>query len=316
MTRTLTLLLAFVIATFGIRSLMIISANQRMPEEIASRGKRDRSVLQAKMQKRKLELVAEYDRKKHLATGKDAYQRIFNTPDQSISTLIERLTEESFPEEWDVDIRVEEFTHFIMLVYLPQNYARVEIEQIVPYLKPILQYSQDWLTDVAVYDSTHTSYLFLDKAALKDISGGRPLSKEALTLAQQRGKQFSRFNSTIIQCERRESHLYVPTEIFGPDGFATCWMLLDTGASMTMISESVWSQTEKGYLRSARHESFRTANGMREFPVIYRSVSAEGDRRRKIEVCVGDINLLGMNYFDGLKFIVSSSDACIYVWEE
>ena len=316
MTKILTFLLVCVMAIFGIRSFRVLLANDLKSEEILSNGKRDRRVLQVEIQKREFELIQEYDRKKHLATGKDVYERIFNTPDQSISTMIKRLAQESLPRGWGAEVRVEEFTHFILLVYLPRQYPRVALEQITPDLKPVLKYSKQWLTDVAIYDATRTSYLFLEEAALRDIEEGKPLSSEASAQAQRRGEAFGRFNSTVIRCKTEGTHFWIPTEISGPEGGTTCMMLLDTGASKTMISRDVLSKTGVPDFAMVRQEEFRTASGTTRFPVVKRWVSTEGHYGKEIDVCVGPSNLLGMNYFEGLKYIVSSADACVYVWKE
>jgi predicted aspartyl protease len=53
-------------------------------------------------------------------------------------------------------------------------------------------------------------------------------------------------------------------------------------------------------------------------PIVYREVNIEGFRK-KIKVAVSqndEINLLGMNYFEGMKYIIDPQNACIYMWEE
>jgi hypothetical protein len=53
-------------------------------------------------------------------------------------------------------------------------------------------------------------------------------------------------------------------------------------------------------------------------PIVYREVDIGGFSRR-IEVAVNqrdELNLLGMNYFYGMKYIVDPQNACIYIWEE
>jgi hypothetical protein len=41
--------------------------------------------------------------------------------------------------------------------------------------------------------------------------------------------------------------------------------------------------------------------------------------KRNIEVAVNNtdnMNLLGMNFFEGFEYIIDAGDACIYVWKK
>jgi predicted aspartyl protease len=68
----------------------------------------------------------------------------------------------------------------------------------------------------------------------------------------------------------------------------------------------------------APQRSFNTANGYLRCPVINRSIGI-GDMKRNIEVAVNNtdnMNLLGMNFFEGFEYIIDAGDACIYVWKK
>jgi predicted aspartyl protease len=132
------------------------------------------------------------------------------------------------------------------------------------------------------------------------------------------GKSFNMFNSTKIQCETYESHLIVPFEVSGASGTVSSRALLDTGASTTMISSELINMTGSADLVYAPQRSFNTANGYLRCPVINRSIGI-GDMKRNIEVAVNNtdnMNLLGMNFFEGFEYIIDAGDACIYVWKK
>jgi CBS domain containing-hemolysin-like protein len=143
--------------------------NATTPNRVRAEESQKRNRAEAEYQKKLRELEEEYEQKKHLATGKTVFDRIYNTQDQSIIELIQRISKEALPNSWSSEVKVEEFTHFILLIYLPHNSQQAEPEQIVSQLAPIVEYCGWLLTDVAVFDQTHKSYLFFDKSMLDKI---------------------------------------------------------------------------------------------------------------------------------------------------
>ena len=312
--------LIFIIAllVLGIETLYLVQRNTATPDRIKVEASQNRNRLSLKFKQRLRELERDYEKKKNLATGKTVFDRIYNTQDQSIVDLIMRISREALPEEWSVSVKVEEFTHFILLIYPPHNAQQIPTEKIVSYLRPILNYCGWLLSDVAVFDRTHKGYMFFDKPMLLEIKKNRKLSQLMLDRAEKHGQSFIRFNSVTIEGEKHGSHLVFLLEVAGIKGVVSCLALFDTGASITMLSNRVVSTTGSDNLQNAPRRSFNTANGRMSCPIVTREVNV-GGFRKGIEVAVNqrdEINLLGLNFFEGLNYIVDFQKSAIYVWEK
>lgn len=315
LTKLLVTVFLVALVVWGIEVLYFIFKNEIEPRRILRQEKHKREVIALEHKKALSELETKYEREKYVATGATVFDRVFNTQDQSISELITRIAEEVLPEEWSCEVRTEEFTHFILLIYLPINSQKPSIEQVLSCLKPITEYCKDYLSDVAVFDDKRKSYLFFDAPLLARIRDKKELSKEKLRLAEEQGATFTRFNSVTIECERYESHLVLPVEV---GGVVACRALFDTGASTTMLSSEIISETGGENLQNAPRQTFNTVNGTISCPIVKRQVNI-GGIRKDIVVAVNqrdELNLVGMNFFEGMSYIVDSPNACIYVWEK
>ena len=299
-------------------SIYLMQENTAIPDRIKNTEDKNRKQMEVEYQQKIKKLQWEYTRKKHLATGETVFDRVYNTQGQSIVELIQRLADEALPKDWSSEVKVEEFTHFILLIYLPHNSQNLPSEKIASYLGPILEHGGWVLTDVAIFDRTHSSYLFFDKALLDEIRDRRQLSNNAITHAEEQGRSFTQFNSTIIECEKQDSHLFVPIEVAGPTGVNTAYALLDTGASTTTLSYEIVSSTGSDDLQNVPRRGFNTAMGMASFPIVSREINV-GGIRKSIEIAVNqkdDINLLGVNFFDGMDYLVDFQNSAIYVWKK
>ena len=161
--KILIILLLVALVVWGIQSLYILYSNASAPSQIERQAETDRRMQRVEFQNRERKLNNEYSQKKYLATGKTVFDRIFNTKDLTLVELIQRMAAEAFPKNWNCDVRVEEFTKLILLVYLPNNLDRIRAGEIASYIIPIVKYCSWCLSDVAVFDSKHKSYLFFDR---------------------------------------------------------------------------------------------------------------------------------------------------------
>ena len=317
-TKKLGICLFLALIVWGIEALYLLQRNVSVPAKISSEAKRKQWSIAAGYQSKERKLREEYDRKKYQATGKTVYDRIFNTPNQSIVELIQRIAKESLPASWDSEVKVEEFSHFILLIYLPHNSGRVPASKVAAYLGPVLKYCDSYISNIAVFDRTHKAYLFFDKDILEKVKDNKGLGSQIEDKIATQGDSFTRFNSVVIQCEKQDSHLFLPVEIIGPIGVKACYMLFDTGASVTTISEEIARSTGRDNLATAPTKSFNTANGWMSCSIVHRKVNV-GGFYRDIEVAVNkrdELNLLGMNYFEGMDYIVDFQNSCIYAWEK
>jgi len=299
-------------------AIYFVQQNAATPDRLKAEENQKRSRATLEYRQKLRELEQEYDKKKHFATGATVYDRIYNVKNQSIIELIQRISDEALPKSWPFDVKVEEFTHFILLIYLPHNSKQLAPKQIASYLDPILQYCGWLLKDVAVFDKTHKCYLFFDKKILKKINKKEKLSKRLLTHVERQGKSFTQFNSVTIECEKYKSHLFLPIEVTGSGGIVTCNALLDTGASTTTLNSNVVTKTGFDNLQNVARRKFSTANGVMSCPIVTRIINI-GGVRKSIEIAVNQkdkINLLGVNFFKGVDYIVDFQNSAIYIWEK
>jgi predicted aspartyl protease len=171
---------------------------------------------------------------------------------------------------------------------------------------------------VAVFDRRHKSYLFFDRTLLDQVQSGAALSREMIQLAERQGCAFTRFNSLTVTCEKYESHLLLPMEISGAKGVVACRALLDTGASITMVPAEIIVQTGWESLQSAPRRTLSTVNGTISCPIIRREVNI-GGIRKTIDVAVNEqdaLALVGMNFFQGMDYIVDFGNSAVCVWEK
>jgi predicted aspartyl protease len=319
LTKVLSLLLAAALVVWAVEALWLVNQNTNLQTHIRTQAAQARSRIELEHKQKLREVEHGHESKKHLATGDTVFDRIFNAQDQTISDMINRISQEALPREWSFDVKTEEFTHFILLVYLPHNLQQPTLEQITASLHPIVEYCGEYLTDISVFDKAHKSYLFFDKSMLAQLKAKEPLTPATLELATRQGTAFTRFNSVTVDCRKFESHLLVPIEIIDPNGgVIECDALLDTGASITMLSSEIISKTGQENIHTLPQRVFSTVNGTISCPIVRREVSI-GGVRRNIEVAVSQqdtLALVGMNYFDGMDYIVDFGQSAIYMWEK
>jgi len=316
--KLLTILLIGALAVWGGQALYLVHENKSAPDRIRDEETQKRTLLKVEYAQKLRELEREYGRKKYLATGDTVFDRIFNTQNQTVIDLVKRISQEVLPDGWLSDVKVEEFTHFILLVYLPHNSEPPPIGQISSALQPIMKYCSWCLSDVAVFDRRHKSYLFFDKLLLTQLESDKPLSTRMTELARKQGASFTRFNSVTIECDKHESHLVVPIEIGGPNGAKSCRALFDTGATMITLPTKIIAATGSDDLQTATRRTFKTMNGTISCPIVKREVNI-GGLRKEIEVAVDQrdgIPLVGMNFFEGMDYIVDFGQSNLYMWEK
>jgi len=269
-------------------------------------------------QKEKNILAGEHEKNKYLATGKTVYDRIYNRQNQTITGVIKSLAEEVFPDRWKCTVGVEEFNSFILFVHSMGRKDDVTVSMITEYLTPLVTYAHLYLKNVAVFDRNHKCFLFFDKTALQIVAASGVLNSETISKIKQTGKEFTRYNSVEISCKHIEGHLYVQATVSGQDGIYECLMMLDTGASMTIISADLAQKTGHENLHMIRKELFSTVKGTLACPIVRRTLVA-GSIEITEPVAVNeedDTNLLGMDFFKGKNYTIDSLSSCIYIWSE
>jgi len=269
-------------------------------------------------EKEKKKLLDEFDKNKYLATGKNAYERIYNNKQSDIVDLIQKLALEAFPNNWKTDVKVEEFTNFILLVQVDIKSNEPVVTDIIKYLVLVLDHSGGYLKNVAVYNKKHQCCLFFDEDVLFKIIKNQNLSKNTINEAKRKGEGFSRYNAIKIDFQEKYGHIFIPVIVVGEYGSYETIMMLDTGASMTVISLELAQKTGYEDLNNISRRTFSTANGLMTCPIVQREIVI-GDLDKKQAVAVNledDSDLLGVDFFESREYIIDSTSKCIYIWNK
>jgi len=313
------LFLIFVVLCIAlvVEIVVVRSTNKSKPAEIIRKSELLCKKLDIEYKQKKRDVEIDYKQKRYVASGKTAYDRIFNAKQDTPEALIKELATEAFPPEWKTEVRVEEFTHFILLVHIPYEAGAIPFEQLEIKLNNVQPYLVFLSLNIAIFDKYHKCSLFFDESDINTFHNGS-LSATQIETLKERGRKFTKFNSITVVCEKAEGHLFVPIDITGNKGYETCYALLDTGASVTVLSKKLIQKTGDEILDRMQTRQFETANGLIVCPIVHRELDLAGFRKN-IDVAVGvneEQNLLGMNYFKGLQYIIDPQYSCIYLWSE
>lgn len=274
-------------------------------------------VIEVKKAQEKKKLRDNFEQSKYLATGKNVYERIYNTQGQRIITLISRLSREVFPEDWKSEVKVEEFTNFILLIQPKTGRDKPSVNYVAKYIIPVVRYTYPYLKNIAVFDKNHKCYLYFDENAIEQLRVSNSLDSEIIAKVKRQGLIFTKFNSISIDFQQVKGHIFIPAIV---GGAYECLMMLDTGASMTVISQELAGRTsyEGEDLSNLETRTFSTAKGLMTCSIVKRNISIAGiDRELQVAVNVNDkLNLLGVDFFKGYNYTIDSGDNCIYIWSK
>lgn len=269
-------------------------------------------------EKEKNKFLDEFDKNKYMASGMNAYERIYNNKQSDIVDLIQNLALEAFPNKWKLDVKVEEFTNFILLAQVDVKSDEPAVTDIIKNLVPVLDYSDGYLKNVAIYNEKYQCYLYFDEKILNELKKNRNLGENAINEAMRKGEGFLRYNAVKIDFEEIKGHIFIPVIVAGEDGVYETNMMLDTGASMTLISLELALETGHEDLNEVSHKTFSTAKGLLSCPIVQREIIV-GDTYTKQSIAVNledDSNLLGIDFFESREYIIDNSSKCIYIWNK
>jgi predicted aspartyl protease len=231
---------------------------------------------------------------------------------------MQKLALEAFPNNWKMDVKVEEFTNFILLVQVDVKSNEPAVTDIIKYLVPVLDNSGGYLKNVAIYNEKHQCYLFFDENALNGLIKNKNLGTNTINEVKRKGEGFLRYNAIKIDFQEEYGHIFIPVTVVGEYGSCETIMMLDTGASMTVISLELAQKTGHEDLNNISRRTFSTANGLMTCPIVQREIVI-GDLEKKQAVAVNledDSNLLGVDFFESREYIIDSTSKCIYVWNK
>jgi hypothetical protein len=160
---------------------------------------RQLNLVRYKHEEQKKKLADEFEANRYRASGETVFDRVYNAQNQDIGELIGRLAQEAFPPDWRCEVKVEEFTSFILLIQSKAERDQFVASKITEWLKPVLTYSSPYLANVAVFDKYHRCRLFFDESALKEIKESNQVSERLIADARASGAVFRRFDSVQIR---------------------------------------------------------------------------------------------------------------------
>jgi hypothetical protein len=137
---------------------------------------------------------------------------------------------------------------------------------------------------------------------------------DLLLLGQSDASEQVDTETRVILCRREGMHLKVPVllDIHGVD--TKCSMLLDTGASVTVLAKSVYNKGLARPFAGLRTIRLKTANGPMTCPVDVLRVSTTAYTRTIPVALTNDsMSLLGANYFAGHRITIDLDRECVYI---
>jgi len=118
----------------------------------------------------------------------------------------------------------------------------------------------------------------------------------------------------VVRCLRENLHLKVPVKVNIHGVEIETTMLLDTGASVTVLSKSVYNRGQARPLAELETMQLKNANGSITCPVDTLRVSTTAYAKSIPIVLTDDsMSLLGMDYLAGHRFTVDLDRECIYI---
>ena len=274
-----------------------------------------------KYEKRLAGLKNEMEIKKYQATGNNNYERIYNIQDQSIAELVKNIAAEAIPSNWKVDIKVEEFFNFILIIEIPLETKEINIRKNYKYLVPVIKWVRPYLQNIAIFNKYHQCIYYFDEELISQIKEHKNINDRIIEQAASFGNTFTLYNSVAIPFKRRQGHIFLPVIIYGDNGLLNESLMLDTGATTTMITKEFAQKTfNEGDSDQSKIkiEEFSTANGIIQCPVVRRNIVL-GEFDTNIDVAVSmevEINVLGMNYFSDKNYLIDSTTETLYLWKE
>ena len=118
----------------------------------------------------------------------------------------------------------------------------------------------------------------------------------------------------IIRCQRVGLHLKVPVTLDIHGVKIRTSMILDTGASMTVLAKSLYNRGIAKPLDSLARIRLKTANGFITCPVDRLTISTSAYTKTISVALTNDsTSLLGANYFSDRRITMDLNNECIYV---
>lgn len=314
-------LLLILLITFFVEAIVLFGYPTLAQDKAIKSHNIEYKKIQYKYAKKMDDLKSEMEIKKYQATGNSNYERIYNMQDQSIIKLIKNITTEAVPETWETDVKTEEFFNFILIIQIPALSSEINLNKIDEYLIPIVQWTEPYLQNIAIFNKYHQCVYYFDSKLINQIKKYKKVSSQVSEKAKEMGSSFTLYNSTAISFSRYEGHIFLPIIIYGHNGSLDLEIMLDTGATTTMIAKDIAEKTLNigdADQKNMEVRQFSTANGIMRCPIFKRNIVL-GGFDTNIEVAVSmeeSTNLLGMNYFSDKDYLIDSNTEKIYLWKK
>ena len=121
----------------------------------------------------------------------------------------------------------------------------------------------------------------------------------------------------MIRCQRVGMHLKVPVTLDIHGVKIRTSMILDTGASMTVLPKSLYNRGIAKPLDSLARIRMKTANGFITCPVDRLTISTSAYTKTiSVALANDSTSLLGANYFSDRRITMDLNNECIYIHPE
>ncbi len=117
-----------------------------------------------------------------------------------------------------------------------------------------------------------------------------------------------------IPCKRAGPHLMVPVSLDIHGRLVETELLLDTGASITLVPRSVYVRGNAKPIESLPRRKLQTVGGYVTACIDQIGISTAGySRATAVAISDADSQLLGANYFEGSVFTIDLEGESVYV---
>jgi hypothetical protein len=144
------------------------------------------------------------------------------------------------------------------------------------------------------------------------------LGTNVINEAKRKGEGFLRYNAIKIDFQETNGYIFIPAIVVEEYGRYETIMMLDTGASMTVISLELGQKTGHEDLNEVVRRTFSTIKVLISCPIVQREVTV-GDIYKKQNVTLNledNSNLLGVDFFESREYIIDNPSKCIYIWNK
>ncbi len=289
--------------------------------------------------------VRQLNTKKHFALAEQLLQRYLIAAHRDVEARI--LLAETYREQENLQIAIDQLYEARGYEYRPERLKRIttRIRSMVAELNQLLKRNNDLNALLALYqhltqlEPDHASW-FIDLAVAQLALEDKEAARRSLLLVSQDADVGARAQAMLSKLRPVVAELQIPDPQNTPEEVAgiplqrkgnhfivdakptrgrNVQLLIDTGASLTILTPEVFEQRGIRYRDTGKTKIFNTANGSVRAPIYILDALAVGDWQvSQLEVGILDLGnqsridgLLGMNFLQHFQFFIDQNEALL-----